>query len=130
MIGVIWVSRTECLRLGNIGKDLGTGDQVDVRGAIDQGCPQFFDSLDSLGEGAADRGSCTSLCPAAGNHDCSGPEVLLLVDAQRGNARTVKSVRNEGVGGIGDNVILLLRLCDAKARQRQKDAGQDYKQSD
>ena len=29
-----------------------------------------------------------------------------------------------------DLVENLLRLCDAKAQQRQKDAGQDYKQSD
>jgi hypothetical protein len=54
----------------------------------------------------------------------------LLVDAQLVNARTVKSGRDKGVGGLGDNMRLLLRLCDAKAQQRQKDAGQDYKQAD
>ena len=44
LVGVIRVSPSECLRLGNVGRGLGAGDQIDIRGAI-QGHEQFFDSL-------------------------------------------------------------------------------------
>ncbi|PYK37735.1 MAG: hypothetical protein DME60_12095 [Verrucomicrobia bacterium] len=86
--------------------------------------------LDNLGEGARRR-SCTALCPAAENHDGLCPHVFLLVDAQLLNAGTVKSGRHQRVDRSGSNVMLL-RLCGecAKAQQRQKDAGQDYKQTD
>src|SRR4029077_778002 len=139
LAGVIWVTRTECLRLGNVGRGLSAGDQVHVRCAIRQGRQQFFDSpgqrqfLDELGEGAG-NGSSPSLRLAAGDHDGSGPEVLLLIDAQLLNFRTVKSVRDQRVFGVGDDLIVLLRLCHARSErreraktcQRQKDAGQDY----
>src|SRR5206468_11221507 len=127
LVGVIWVRRSECLRLGNVGRGLGAGDQVDVGSAIRHGGQQPLNKLRECSE----RGSCTSLCLTAGNHDGPSPEVFLLVDAQLANAGTVKSDRNEGVCGVGDNVILLLRLCgeSAKARQREKDAGQDYKEA-
>jgi len=86
--------------------------------------------LEKLGE-RTDRGSCTSRCFAAENHDGSRSEVLLLVDAQFANAGAVKSGRDKRVRGVCDRVILLLRLCgeSAKAQQRQKDTGQDYKQA-
>src|SRR5216684_1996892 len=128
LVGVIWVSRSECLRLGNVGRSLRAGDQVDVRGAIRQGRQQFLDKLVD-GTESGSRRSRTALCLAAGNHDGSGPEVLLLVDAQLVNFGTVKAGRDEWVGGLGDNVLLLLRLCgeSAKAHQRQKDASQDHK---
>jgi hypothetical protein len=49
------------------------------------------------------------------------------------NFGTVKPVRDERVFGVSDNVRLLLSLSQrrehAKASQRQKDAGQDYKQA-
>jgi len=58
----------------------------------------------------------------------------LLVDAQLVNLGTVKSIRNERVRGVSDNFLFLLRLgaCGerAKARQRQKDADQDYKEAE
>jgi len=61
----------------------------------------------------------------------------LLVDAQLVNFRTIKSVRDKRVFGVGDDLILLLRLCDAlserreraKTCQRQKDASQNYEQA-
>ena len=46
-----------------------------------QGHKQFFDGLgDALKEGR--RRITRSLVCAAGHHDCSGPEVLLLVNAE------------------------------------------------
>ena len=79
--GVIWVSRSVCLRLGNVGKALGAGDQVHVRVAKHQGRQHF---LDKLGERTGIRQTCSvaSLCLAAENHDGASPEVFLLVDAQ------------------------------------------------
>jgi hypothetical protein len=61
----------------------------------------------------------------------------LLVDAQLLNLGTVKAVWDERVFGIGDDLMLLLRLCDARSKcgeraktcQRQKDAGHDYEQA-
>jgi hypothetical protein len=89
----------------------------------------LFDNLD---ESAERGGRCTSLCPAAGNYDGSGPHVLLLVDAQLVNAGTIKSGRDERVGRSGNNCMALLRLRGegAKAQQRQEDASQDNKQAD
>ena len=54
----------------------------------------------------------TSLSQAAGNHDSSGPHVLLLVKAQFVNLGTVKSGRNEGIHQISGSMTLL-RLCNA-----------------
>ncbi len=50
---------------------------------------------------------------SAGNHDRSGPEVFLLVDAQRLNSGTVKSHRNQWVRGVGDNFTFRHPLYDA-----------------
>src|SRR6185369_10212158 len=36
LIRVIWISPSECFRLGNVGRSLGAGDQVDVRCAEGQ----------------------------------------------------------------------------------------------
>ena len=57
-------------------------------------------------------------------------EVFLFVDAFCADRGTVKSVRDKGIGGVGDNVRLLLRLGDGKACQRQNDADHDYNQAD
>ena len=46
----------------------------------------------------------------------SGPEVLLLVDAQLVNFGTVKP-DGKRVVGRGDNVILLLRLCGVRGER-------------
>jgi hypothetical protein len=78
-----------------------------------------------------------SLRLVAGNHDGAGPETHLPVDAQFMNFRTIKSVRDQRVFGVGDDSILLLRLSDtrserrerAKACQRQQDAGEEYEQA-
>ena len=134
-MGVIRVNHSVCLRLGNVGRSLGAGDQVDVRGAI-QGHQQFFDSLaDALKESAARGRAPTAFYRAAGDHDCSGPEVLLLVDAELLDFGTVKPDWHERVVGCGNNVILNLYWCGgrgqrANAHQSQGDAGQRYAQND
>ena len=50
LVGVIGVGGRECLRLRRVGGRLGTGDQVDVRGTIRQGCrgdgSSFWTSLE------------------------------------------------------------------------------------
>src|SRR5438128_1365799 len=131
LIRIIRVNRTECLRLGNVGISLGASDQVNVRGAIHERRQQF---LDKLGEGSSRR-SGTSFCLAAENHDRSGPEVLLLIDAQIVNAGTIESGRDQGIDGVGCSVILL-RLRGArsgeraKAQQREKNTGQENKETD
>ena len=38
LVGIIGVGGSECLRLRNVGRGFGPGDQVDVRGTIRQGC--------------------------------------------------------------------------------------------
>ena len=43
--GVIWISRSVCLRLDNVRRGLGAGDQVDVRGAK-QGPQHFLDIVE------------------------------------------------------------------------------------
>src|SRR5207249_2738894 len=45
LVGVIWVTRSECLRLGNVRRSLEAGDQVDVQSAK-VGLHHFFDSLE------------------------------------------------------------------------------------
>ena len=78
-----------------------------------------------------------SLRLTAGNHDGAGPEVYLLVDAQLVNFRTIKTVRDPGVFGVGDDLILLLRLCDTRSErrecpktcQRQTDTGHYYEEA-
>ena len=71
---------------------------------------------------------------AAGNHDGAGPEVQLLVYAELMNFGTIKFVRDQGVFGVGDDVIALLRSRHASSERREcaetcechKDAGHDY----
>ena len=134
--GVLRINRSECLRLRDIGKGLRMVDQVDVGPAVRQGCQQSLEKpADGTKSGSRRRRNTGHL--AAGHHDGASTEVFLLVDAQLMNFGTVKSNRNERVCGAGDNLILLLRLCDARSNrgkraktcQRQKDAGQDYEQA-
>jgi hypothetical protein len=63
----------------------------------------------------------------------------LLVDAQLVNLVTIESRRQHAeIDGAADRVILLLRFRRARstggkrarAQQRQRDAGQDYRQAD
>src|SRR5262249_13432440 len=49
LVGGVWVGRRGNIGPNNLGRILGAGDQVDVRGAIRQRCLQL---LDQPGEGA------------------------------------------------------------------------------
>ena len=93
LVGVIRVSRSECLRLGNVGRGLGAGDYINVARAERQGCHQFLDKPTNRTESGSRRGR-TARCLTASDHDSSRPHVLLLVDALCANRRTVKSNRN------------------------------------
>ena len=112
LVGVIRVAPGECRRLVNVGKRLGAGDQVNVRPAIHQRKEQLSDKSRQGTEG--NSLSPASLRLAAGYHDGAGPEIHLLIDAQLENFGTIKSVRDQRVFGVGDDLILLLRLCDAR----------------
>jgi hypothetical protein len=74
---VVWISRGHCLRLGNIGKALGARDQVDVGATIGQRRQQLLGNWVRC----AESGSGAARCLAAINHDRSGPQVFLPVDA-------------------------------------------------
>ena len=123
----------------NVGKRLSAGDQVNVRAAVRQWREQFFDELlqGTWRRSRRNSRSPTSLRLAAGNHDRAGPEAHLLVDAQFVNFGTIKSLWDQRVFGVGDDLILLLRLRDARSQcgeraktcQRQTDTGQDYEQA-
>jgi len=91
---------------------------------------------------AGGGGRFTSLCLAAENHDGSGSEVLLLVDAQLVNLGTIKSRRDKGIDVITGRILLLCLVGTRmggpakaqsggirRAKQRQKDADQDDKQT-
>ena len=75
---------------------------------------------------------------AAGNHNGSGPEVFLLVDALLVNRGTVKSNGDEWVRGAGDNLTFRHRLYDAlsgcgehaELGQCQNDADKDDTEAD
>jgi hypothetical protein len=79
-------------------------------------------------EKADHRGGTWSGVCAAGDHDGSGPEVLLLVDAELLNFGTVEPDWHQRVVGCGNNVIPYLHQCavlgvGVKGHQRQGDAG-------
>ena len=102
-------------------------DQVDVPGAI-QGHEYFFDALGDALKKGAHRGRTRSPVCCARHHDGSGPEVLLLVDAQLLNFGTVKPDWHQRVVGRGNNVIPYLYRCAVrgervKGHQRQGDPG-------
>ena len=76
---------------------------------------------------------------AASDHDSSGSEVFLLIDALLVNFGTVKSNGDERVRGAGDNLTFRHRFDDALsgcgrqragAQQHQKDADQDDTEAD
>ncbi|PYI95955.1 MAG: hypothetical protein DME98_14485 [Verrucomicrobia bacterium] len=124
--------------MGYVGKGLGARDQVFVGGAIRQGHEQFFDELADRTESGSRR-SRSAGCLAAGNHDSSGPEVFLFVDALLVNFGTVKSNGDERVRGLGNNLTFRHRLYDALsgcgrqhagAQQRQNDADKDDTEAD
>jgi hypothetical protein len=137
LVGIIRISHGKGLRLRNVGRGLSAGDQVDIRTAVRQGNQQFFNEVaDRTQSGSRIARNARHL--AASNHDRSGAEIFLLVNAQLVNFGTVKSNRNQWVRGTGDNFAFLHRLYDAlsssgkgaRAQQRQKDANQNQAQTD
>src|SRR5206468_5244875 len=84
-VGVIWVSRSERLRLNNVWRGLSAGDQVNIRSPIrERDWQQFLDKVDQ----AVARGARTTRFLAAGNHDEAGPKTFHPVNAKLVNFRT------------------------------------------
>ena len=94
LVGVIRVSRSVCLRLGNVRRGFGAGDQVNVRGAKCQ--RRVSACLEKLREGRKGEAAPPVASPQAIMIE-SGPQVLLLVDAHFINGGTVKT-RRKAVG--------------------------------
>jgi hypothetical protein len=89
------------------------------------------------------RKSFTSLELAAMNHDRASPQVFLPVNAKLPNPGTIECNRNERVErGLGCNLIFARRWGDnalggctapewiRRGKQRQRNPGQGYKQTD
>ncbi len=95
LIGIIWIDRTECLRLGDVGRRLGASDQINVPGAIGQRHQQLFDEVADGTQSGSGRCGVTGYL-AAGHHDGPGPKVFLFVDAHVVDFRTVESDRYRG----------------------------------